>query len=66
LEAFYEAAGDVAQEWRSNGASHRDIVWIAQLQDRVYELMVQSQALDTNTNFAIRQRRRADQRQMQV
>jgi hypothetical protein len=50
LEAFYEAAGDVAQEWRSNGASHRDTVWIAQLQDRVYELMVQSQALDTNTD----------------
>jgi hypothetical protein len=50
LEAFYEAAGDVAQEWRSNGASHRDTVWIAQLQDRVYELMVQSQALDTNTH----------------
>ena len=49
LEALYEAAGDVAQEWRSNGASHRDTVWIAQLQDRVYELMVQSQALDTNT-----------------
>jgi hypothetical protein len=50
LEAFYEAATDVAQEWRSNGASHRDTVWIAQLQDRVYELMVQSQALDTNTD----------------
>jgi uncharacterized membrane protein len=50
LEAFYEAAGDVAQEWHSNGASHRDTVWITQLQDRVYELMVQSQALDTNTN----------------
>jgi hypothetical protein len=49
LEALYEAAGDVAQEWRSNGASHRDTVWIAQLKDRVYELMVQSQALDTNT-----------------
>jgi hypothetical protein len=49
LEALYEAAGDVAQEWRSNGASHRDTVWIAQLQDGVYELMVQSQALDTNT-----------------
>jgi hypothetical protein len=51
LEAFYEAAGDIAQEWRSNnGASHRDTVWITQLQDRVYELMVQSQALDTNTH----------------
>jgi hypothetical protein len=50
LEAFYEAAGDVAQEWRSNGASHRDTVWITQLQDRVYELMVQSRALDTNTH----------------
>jgi hypothetical protein len=50
LEAFYEPATDVAQEWRSNGASHRDTVWIAQLQDRVYELMVQSQALDTNTD----------------
>jgi hypothetical protein len=49
LEAFYEAAGDVAQKWRSNGASHRDTVWIAQLQDRVYALMAQSQALDTNT-----------------
>ena len=50
LEAFYEAAGDVAQEWRSSGASHRDTVWITQLQDRVYALMVQSQALDTNTH----------------
>jgi len=50
LEAFYEAAGDVAQEWRRNGASHRDTVWITQLQDRVYALMVQSQALDTNTD----------------
>jgi hypothetical protein len=49
LEALYEAAGDVAQEWRSNRASHRDNVWITQLQDRIYELMVQSQALDTAT-----------------
>jgi len=51
LEAFYEAAADVAQEWHINATPHRDdTVWIAQLRDRVYELMVQSQALDTNTH----------------
>jgi hypothetical protein len=50
LEAIYEAAGDVAQEWRSNGASHRDTGWIAQLQAHVHELMVLSQAVDTNTD----------------
>jgi hypothetical protein len=50
LEAFYEAAGDVAQEWQINGTPHRDTVWIAQLRDRVYELMVRSQTLDTNTH----------------
>ena len=49
LEAFYEAAEDIAQEWHSNGASNRDTGWIAQLRDRVHELMMLSQALDTNT-----------------
>jgi hypothetical protein len=46
LEALYEAVGDVAH---ISGKPHRDTVWITQLRDRVYELMMQSQALDTAT-----------------
>lgn len=53
LEALYEVASDVEQELRKADAPNSQVSWASRLRDRVYSMIAQSQALDTNAESEI-------------